>query len=119
MFVPSFLWILVGAPYIERLKDNKLLSSALSSITATVVGVVLNLAVWFSLHTRFGEVATKNLYGFRLLIPDIATVNIAACFIAPLACLLTFYWKKGLAITLGGSASTGSAWFLARSFGLL
>lgn len=60
-FVPCFLWIFLGAPYIERLRGNRLLSAALSSITAAVVGVVLNLAVWFSLHTLFATV-TQSIF---------------------------------------------------------
>src|SRR5215212_8624772 len=52
-FVPCFLWIGLGAPFIERLRDNKPLSGALAGITAAVVGVILNLAIWFTLHTWF------------------------------------------------------------------
>src|SRR4051812_31090793 len=55
-FAPCFLWIFVGAPYIERLRGNPALAGALSAITAAVVGVILNLAVWFALHTVFGQV---------------------------------------------------------------
>ena len=55
-FVPCFLWILLGAPYIERLRGNRPLGAALSAITAAVVGVILNLAIWFSIHTLFGQV---------------------------------------------------------------
>ncbi len=54
-FVPCFLWIGLGAPFIERLRDNKPLSGALAGITAAVVGVILNLAIWFALHTIFAE----------------------------------------------------------------
>ena len=54
-FVPCFLWIFVGAPFVETLRGNKALSSALSAITAAVVGVILNLAIWFALHTLFGR----------------------------------------------------------------
>ena len=66
-FVPCFLWILLGAPYMERLRGNRLLGSALSAITATVVGVILNLAVWFCLHTLFAQVDTWQ-YGNLLMI---------------------------------------------------
>ncbi len=59
-FVPCFFWVFLGAPYIERLRGNKRLNSALSAITAAVVGVVLNLAVWFSLHTLFEQVNTMR-----------------------------------------------------------
>lgn len=111
-FVPCFFWVFLGAPYIERLRGNKRLNSALSAITAAVVGVVLNLAVWFSLHTLFEQVTTMKVLGLRLQVPELATANIAACAIAILACLLTFYWKKGLAVTLGISAASGAALYL-------
>ena len=117
-FVPCFFWILLGAPYVERLRSNTLVSSALSAITATVVGVVLNLAVWFSLHTLFGEVTSKRFYGLHLQVPTLSTVDIAACVISALACLLTFYWKKGMGLTLGLSACTGAIWYLVNSTGL-
>ncbi len=113
-FVPCFFWVFLGAPYIERLRGNKRLNSALSAITAAVVGVVLNLAVWFSLHTLFGKVTTMKFIGLRLQIPELATADIAACAIAILACLLTFYWKKGMVVTLGVSAAVGAALFLIR-----
>jgi chromate transporter len=74
-----------------------------------VVGVVLNLAVWFSLHTLFAEVDTLSSYGLRLLVPELASLDLAALGIAILACLLTFYWKKGMALTLAVSAAVGIA----------
>ncbi|MFN7289469.1 MAG: chromate transporter, partial [Pirellula sp.] len=113
-FVPCFFWVFLGAPYIERLRGNKRLNSALSAITAAVVGVVLNLALWFSLHTLFGKVTTMKFFGLRLQVPELATADIAACAIAILACMLTFYWKKGMAVTLGVSAAAGAALFLIR-----
>ena len=114
-FVPCFFWIFLGAPYIERLRGNRLLTSALSAITATVVGVVLNLAVWFSLHTLFGTVNTQRIFGLRCLIPELATIDIASCAVASFALLLTFYWKKGMAVTLAASASLGAAIYLVRT----
>ena len=60
-FVPSFLWILAGAPHVERLKNRPILSGALSTITAAVVGVVLNLGVWFGIFTLFSEVDVQQL----------------------------------------------------------
>jgi chromate transporter len=107
-FVPCFYWIFLGAPYIERLRGNKLLSSALSAITAAVVGVVLNLAIWFSVHTLFGTVAETEFFGTRFLLPDLATLHVATALIAVLAMLLTFYWKKGMAITLVTAALLGA-----------
>lgn len=99
-FVPCFFWIFLGAPSVERLRGNKPLTSALSAITAAVVGVILNLAVWFSLHTLFGEVSTKHVLGLRLLIPEWSGINVAAVLVAVLAFLLTFWWKQGLIKTL-------------------
>jgi chromate transporter len=107
-FVPCFLWIFLGAPYIERLRGNQLLTSALSAITAAVVGVVLNLAVWFSLHTLFSNVTTEQVIGLRLLVPELASVNLASCIVAVLALLLTFWWKRGMAVTLAASAGLGA-----------
>lgn len=107
-FVPCFLWIFLGAPYIERLRGNRLLSAALSAITAAVVGVVLNLAVWFSLHTLFGTVATQSFHGLRLFVPHLETVSLASCAVTLLALVLTFYFRKGMAVTLATSAGAGA-----------
>src|SRR3982074_478438 len=66
---PCFLWIFVGAPFIERVRDNKKLNGALSAITAAVVGVILNLAIWFALHTVFRELTPVRSYGFKFDMP--------------------------------------------------
>lgn len=112
-FVPCFYWIFLGAPYIERLRGNKLLSAALSTITAAVVGVILNLAVWFALHTLFGKVPTFDLYGARFLVPDVSTFRVATAAIALLAMLLTFRWKRGMITTLAVCAVLGMIAFAA------
>ncbi|MEX2172055.1 MAG: chromate efflux transporter [Pirellulales bacterium] len=106
-FVPCFFWIFLGAPYIERLRGNRLLGSALSAITAAVVGVILNLAVWFSIHTLFAEVRTEVIGPVRLLVPEWDTMHVGSLGVAVLAVLLTFYWKRGMAITLATSAALG------------
>jgi chromate transporter len=111
--VPCFFWIFLGAPYIERLRGNRLLTSALSAITAAVVGVVLNLAVWFGVHTLFQTVVERQIYGMRLLIPEWQSVDLAACAVAILAMLLTFYWKRGMATTLAISAVVGAVLYYA------
>ncbi|MEX2186776.1 MAG: chromate efflux transporter [Pirellulales bacterium] len=108
-FVPCFYWIFLGAPYIERLRGSRLLSAALSAITAAVVGVILNLAVWFSLHTLFASVNTRSAAGMRLFVPDWSTLNVASLAIAVLACGLTFWWKRGMAVTLAVCAAAGMA----------
>ena len=65
-FVPCYLWVLVGGPYVETLRGNKSLHAAMSSITAAIVGVVLNLAVWFALHTVFASLRHVNILGVHL-----------------------------------------------------
>ena len=62
-FVPCFMWIFPGAPFVETLRSNKALSAALAAITAAVVGVILNLAVWFALHTLFAQLRTVTSWG--------------------------------------------------------
>ena len=85
-----------------------------SAITAAVVGVVLNLAVWFSLHTLFTNVTTTEYLSLRLQIPDFASANIAACAVAVLACLLTFYRRKGMFLTLGVSVALGAVLYICK-----
>jgi chromate transporter len=110
-FVPCFLWIFLGAPYIEALRGNRSLSTALSGITAAVVGVIFNLAVWFSLHTLFGQVAEVHQGPLRLLVPDVRTLDPAALVIAVGAFLALFRWKLGMLKTLAASAAAGLIWW--------
>ncbi|HSK75239.1 MAG TPA: chromate efflux transporter [Thermoanaerobaculia bacterium] len=111
-FVPCFLWIFLGAPYIEALRGNRALSSALTGITAAVVGVIFNLAVWFALHTLFGRVDEIHPAGVRLLVPDWETLDPAALVLAIFAFLALFRWKIGMLKTLAASALAGLAWWL-------
>ncbi len=107
-FVPCFLWIFLGAPYIEYLRGNHRLTSALSAITAAVVGVVLNLAVWFSLHTLFAQVGETDAYGVRLYTPDLASLDPFAAAIAAAAFLAMFKLRWPMLRTLAISAATGA-----------
>jgi len=77
-FVPCFLWIFLGAPYIEALRGRHGLHAALSAITAAVVGVILNLSLWFALHVLFRRVAELHVGPLRLLVPELASVDGAA-----------------------------------------
>jgi chromate transporter len=106
-FVPCFIWIFLGAPYIEHLRGNKSLTAALSAITAAVVGVVLNLAVWFSLHTVFGVVDETHIGPVRLFLPVLSSVDLAALGIALAAMVAMFRFKVNMLATLGGSAALG------------
>jgi chromate transporter len=100
-FVPCFLWIFLGAPYVERLRDNHILGSALSCITAAVVGVILNLAVWFALHTLFGDVTETRAGGIRLLLPDWSSLDYVATGIAAGSFVALFKLRWSVLRTLG------------------
>jgi chromate transporter len=74
-FVPSFLMIFVGAPYVERTRGMQGFSAALSGITAAVVGVILNLTVWFALHVLFAKIDTLHWHGLRLYVPELGSLD--------------------------------------------
>ena len=111
-FVPCFLWIFVGAPYIESLRDNQALSAALSAVTAAVVGVVLNLAVWFSLHVVFGEVDVVQAHGLKLHVPVWSTLDPASLVLAVGALVAMLRFHVGMIPVIFISALLGAAWFM-------
>jgi chromate transporter len=111
-FTPCFLWIFLGAPYVERLRANRDLNAALSAITAAVVGVILNLAVWFALHTIFGEVRETGAFGLRLWLPVWHTVQLPSLALAAGAAIAMFRFKVGMMPTLAASALLGCSYFL-------
>ena len=113
-FVPCFLWIFLGAPYIESLRGRMSLTAALSGVTAAVVGVILNLAVWFSLHTLFARVDEVRFGILRLEIPQWATLDPAVLLLAAAAMIALFRFKAGMGWTLLGSAVLGALVSLAR-----
>ena len=106
-FVPCFLWIFLGAPYVERLRANEALSAALAAITAAVVGVVLNLAIWFGLHTLFTEVETFTGFGMHLDLPVPATMDPASATLVAIALVAVFRFRLGILTVLAGSAALG------------
>ncbi|MFO1092981.1 MAG: chromate efflux transporter [Planctomycetaceae bacterium] len=108
-FVPCFFWILLGAPFVERLRGNRTLSAGLSAITAAVVGVVLNLAVWFSIHTLFANVEKFQWRGLYWELPVWSSLDVRAGLVAVLALLLTFVWKRGMVTTLAACVLAGAA----------
>ena len=111
-YAPCFLWIFLGAPYIEYLRGKQALNAALSTITAAVVGVILNLSIWFALHTLFAQVAERHYGPVRLLVPDWRTLDPAALVIALAAFAAMFRYKAGMIPTLAVSAAAGLAYFL-------
>jgi len=106
-FAPCFLWIFLGAPWIERLREQQALNSGLTAITAAVVGVILNLSIWFSIHTLFAEVTTLQGFGMRMLMPQWDSLNVSAAVIAVAAFLAMFRFKAGMLVTLFGCAVAG------------
>ena len=116
-FVPCFLWIFLGAPFIEKLRGVKLLTAALSAVTAAVVGVILNLAIWFALHVAFARLDEVRGYGARLLVPDFATIDVASVVIAAAALIAMLRFKIGMLLVLFVSALIGSLYYLATMAG--
>jgi chromate transporter len=106
-FVPCFIWIFLGAPYVENLRGNRRLSSGLSAITAAVVGVVLNLGIWFSLNVLFARVDEIIVGPLRLYVPDIATVKWVPLLIAAAAFVAMFRFRVGILPLLAGAAAVG------------
>lgn len=99
-FAPCFLWIFAGAPYIEHLRGRKDLNAALSAITAAVVGVVLNLALWFGIHALFRETRTVGA-PFNMTVPVLQTVEFGAVGISVVAFVTLFGFRWGIVRVLG------------------
>jgi chromate transporter len=114
-FVPSFLFVLVGAPYMEALRGRPPLDGALTGITAAVVGVILNLSVWFTLHTMFGTLESRGLFGVELEVPVWSTVEPGVLAITVAALIALFRFRVGLGWTLLASALGGVALHYVRS----
>ena len=95
-FVPAMLWIFAGAPFLEELRANKRLAGALAAITAAVVGVILNLSVWFALHVLFGTVAEHRAGWLRWYAFDPAALDTHAAVLAVTAAILAFRFHRGM-----------------------
>ena len=108
-FIPSFLWIFLGAPFIEHLRGRPSLTSALSTVTAAVVGVVLNLALWFALFTLFDHVDERRGLGAVFHQPDLATLDWAALAIATFAGVAIFRFGVRTLEVVGAVAALGIA----------
>jgi chromate transporter len=113
-FVPCFLWIFLGAPFIEGLRSSRALSAALAAITAAVVGVVLNLAVWFGLHVLFAEVDEIATLGATIDVPVMSTINIPSLVFTIAAVVATFRFRVGMIKVLAASSMAGVAYYLLR-----
>nr|CAD6608977.1 chromate transporter [Rhizobium sp. TCK] len=109
-FIPSFLWIFAGAPFMERMRGNAALSGAMAAITAAVVGVILNLAVWFGLHVLFREVATLTLGQLWWDVPVVSTLDWPSLILTLISALALFRLKQSVITVLVASSVLGVAW---------
>ncbi len=112
-FAPCFAWIFLGAPFMEGLRSNKALSAALSAVTAAVVGVILNLSIWFAIHVVWREVAMVDAGPLSLELPVMRSIDWIAAALSALALGAVFRLKLGMATVLGGAAVLGLALHLA------
>jgi chromate transporter len=106
-FVPAMLWIFAGAPFIEQLLGNRQLAGALAAITAAVVGVILNLSVWFALHVLFGKVTEMQAGPLRWYAFDPLALDIRAAVLAVIAGVLAFGLHRSLIEVVVAMAALG------------
>jgi chromate transporter len=111
-FVPPFIWIFLGGPYIEALIGNKSLNAALSAITAAVVGVILNLAVWFFLHSIFAQVNTVRAGVLSLAVPVPTSIQWPTLILALAAIVAMFRFKVGTIPIFAACSLAGVAFYL-------
>jgi chromate transporter len=111
-FTPCFLWIFFGAPFVEALRSNKALGAALGAITAAVVGVILNLAVWFALHVLFATLVPVHVLGTSVDLPVLASVNLPSLLLSIASAVAIFRFKFGMIPVLLGSSLVGVILYL-------
>ena len=107
-FVPCFLWIMTAAPFVERLRGSPRLSGALSAITAAVVGVILNLSLWFALHVTFTSVKRVQAVGMQPYLPELRSIDLASLALSIVAALALFRFRFGILKTLAVCAALGA-----------
>ena len=112
-FTPCFLWIFLGAPFIESMRGNKALAGALSAITAAVVGVILNLSIWFAIHTLFRASVPVRSFGLAFEMPVLSSVDPAALLLALGAALAIFRFGAGMLSVLAACYGAGVLLYLA------
>ena len=113
-FAPCFLWVFVGAPYVEALRNNRALNAALSAITAAIVGVILNLSAWFTLHSVFRTQQVAHLGPIEIEMPVWSSLDPFALLLAAAALVAMLRFRLGLGWTLAGAALVGAAGTLLR-----
>lgn len=108
-FIPCFAWIFIGAPYIEWITQQPRLKGALTAITASVVGVILNLAVWFALHVFFKDVNLIEIGPLKLWTPTIATIDPRVLFLSMVSGILLLKLHWGIPAVLGAASALALA----------
>jgi chromate transporter len=111
-FTPCFLWIFFGAPFVEALRANKELGAALGAITAAVVGVILNLAVWFALHVLFARLTPVHWLGVAVDVPVLSSLDVPSAVLSVAAAVAIFRFKLGMIPVLLASSLAGVVLFL-------
>jgi chromate transporter len=111
-FAPCFAWIFLGGPWMERLRQNTQLTAALAAVTAAVVGVIANLAIWFGLHILFAETMSIVAGPVQLTLPDLASIQPAALVLTLLAMAGVFWARLGVVtlLLLAATAGFGAYW---------
>ena len=112
-FTPCFLWIFLGAPFVEQLRGNRALNAALSAITAAVVGVILNLAIWFAIHTVFRTTIPVCAFPLSFDAPSLASIGLWALALSVAAAIAVFHFKVEMIQTLAACCAAGIALYLA------
>jgi chromate transporter len=108
-FLPCFVWIFAGAPFVESLRDNRRLSAALAAITAAVVGVIANLALWFAINVLFSETRRVSVGSAEFLVPEWLTINLPMAILCAIAFVMIFMFRWSVIKTLGVMALVGAA----------
>jgi chromate transporter len=111
-FAPCFMFVFVGAPYIEYLRGNKRLTSALNGVTAAVTGVILNLGIWFSINTLFKTVNETHFGPVKLIVPQLASIDYASLGITALSFFVYFILKWDMLKTILACVVAGIAWWI-------
>jgi chromate transporter len=112
-FTPCFLWIFFGAPFVEALRANRALAAALGAVTAAVVGVILNLAVWFALQVLFARHYSVKGLGASVEVPVLASANIPSMVLALAVAVAVFRFRFGMVSVLLASSLAGVVYFIA------
>ncbi len=111
-FLPYFLWIFAGAPYVEKLRANHSLSAALAAVTAVVVGVIANLALWFAVNSLFSEQYRLAGWGVDMRLPVPGSVDMPMLILSAIAFILVFRLRLGIMPLLSIAATLGALWVL-------